>query len=66
VRARLGGLATQVAYAGAHCLAHLSAALSLLLLLELVRRLRRRPGGALHLSPCLWFKRPSLLAGCLL
>ncbi len=36
VRARVGGLATQLAYAGAHCLAHLTAAVSLLLLLELV------------------------------
>ncbi|KAI7840166.1 hypothetical protein COHA_005949 [Chlorella ohadii] len=35
VRARVGGLATQLAYAGAHCLAHLTAAVSLLLLLEL-------------------------------
>lgn len=37
VRARVGGFATQLAYAGAHCLAHLTAAVSLLLLLELVR-----------------------------
>lgn len=36
VRARVGGLATQLAYAGAHCVAHLTAAVSLLLLLELV------------------------------
>lgn len=36
VRARVGGLATQLVYAGAHCLAHLTAAVSLLLLLELV------------------------------
>lgn len=35
VRARVGGLATQLAYAGAHCVAHLTAAVSLLLLLEL-------------------------------
>ncbi|EFN54256.1 hypothetical protein CHLNCDRAFT_135803, partial [Chlorella variabilis] len=35
VRARLGGVATQLAYAAAHCLAHLAAAISLLLLLEL-------------------------------
>lgn len=35
VRARVGGLATQLAYAGAHCAAHLCSAVWLLLLLEL-------------------------------
>ena len=35
VRARVGGLATQVVYALTHCLAHLSSAIGLLLLLEL-------------------------------
>lgn len=42
VRARVGGLATQLGYAGAHCVAHLAAAVSLLLLLELVSG---GPGG---------------------
>ena len=35
VKARLGGVAAQVTYAGLHALAHFSAAVSLLLLLEL-------------------------------
>ncbi len=35
MRARAGGLATQLAYAGAHCAAHLFCAVWLLLLLEL-------------------------------
>ena len=35
VRARVGGLATQLVYAGAHLTAHLLSAVSLLLLLEL-------------------------------
>lgn len=35
VRARLGGLGTQLTYAGLHCVTHLAAAVGLLLLLEL-------------------------------
>lgn len=45
VRARVGGVATQLGYAGAHCAAHLAAAVSLLLLLELVRVVWEAGGG---------------------
>jgi hypothetical protein len=43
IRARLGGASTQLAYAAAHCLAHLLAAVGLLLLLELVSARVRVP-----------------------
>lgn len=62
VRARVGGLATQLGYAGAHCLAHLSAAVSLLLLLELVSA--ESVSGRVHVAGCVERREPHL--GCAL